>query len=80
VWDIASNADGQHPAAMPTELAQRCILCGSDQGDTVFDPFFGSGTTGRAALSLGRLWLGCELNDDYGRMQFERTAQDALAF
>jgi DNA modification methylase len=79
VWDVSSDSDGQHPAAMPTELAQRCILCGSEKGDLVLDPFFGSGTSGRAATSLGRSWIGCELNDDYSTMQHDRTAQSALA-
>lgn len=79
VWDVASDSDGQHPAAMPTELAQRCILCGSEPGDLVLDPFMGSGTSARAAASLGRNWIGCELNDDYAAMQAQRTAQAALA-
>jgi site-specific DNA-methyltransferase (cytosine-N4-specific) len=79
VWDVASDSDGQHPAAMPTELAQRCILCGSEPGDLVLDPFMGSGTSARAAASLGRNWIGCELNDDYAVMQAAATAQACFA-
>lgn len=80
VWDIGSDSDGSHPAAMPTELAQRCILCGSEPGDLILDPFMGSGTSGRAAETLGRRWIGCELNQDYEPLQKERTAQCGLAF
>ena len=54
-----------HPAAFPRELARRCILLGSRRGDWVLDPFSGSGTTGVAALELGRKALLIELNEDY---------------
>jgi hypothetical protein len=43
------------------------VLAGSRAGDIVFDPFFGSGTTGQVASRLGRHFIGCELNRDYGR-------------
>ena len=63
---------------MPTELAQRCILCGSEPGDLVLDPFMGSGTSARAAASLGRNWIGCELNPEYVEQARARTAQMGL--
>jgi len=65
VWDIRTDADGSHPAAMPTELARRCIQAGSREGDVVLDPFGGSGTTGRAAQELGRKAILIELNPEY---------------
>jgi len=80
VWDITSDSDGEHPAMMPTELAQRCILCGSEVGDIVLDPFFGSGTTGQVAQALGRNWIGCELQEDYEALQRRRTAQTGMVF
>lgn len=57
-----------HKAAFPRELARRCILLGSRQGDTVLDPFSGSGTTGIAALELNRRAILIEINPDYAQM------------
>lgn len=54
-WIIGPDGNkAGHPAAFPRELARRCILLGSRQGDTVLDPFGGCGTTGIVAESLGR--------------------------
>ena len=63
---------------MPPALAKRCIFAGSRVGDTVLDPFFGSGTTGQCAEALGRGWVGCELQEDYADLIKERTAQRGL--
>lgn len=54
-----------HPAAFPRELARRCILLGSKEGDCVLDPFGGSGTTGIVANNLGRNAILIELNPKY---------------
>lgn len=54
-----------HPATFPRELARRCILLGSRKGDTVLDPFSGSGTTGIAANELNRQAILIELNPTY---------------
>jgi site-specific DNA-methyltransferase (cytosine-N4-specific) len=54
------------------------ILAGSRHGDIVLDPFMGSGTTGQVAQALGRQWIGCELNPDYGPLQQQRTAQGSF--
>ena len=54
-----------HPATFPRELARRCILLGSREGDTVLDPFSGSGTTGIAANELNRKAILIELNPNY---------------
>jgi DNA modification methylase len=61
-----------HPAAFPRELARRCILLGSREGDTVLDPFGGSGTTGVAAQELGRHAILIELNPAYSAASRER--------
>lgn len=53
-------------------------MAGSRPGDIVFDPFMGSGTTAQVAQSLGRRWLGCELNEAYIALQEKRTAQGCL--
>ena len=50
---------------MPTKLVEPCILAGSAVGDTVLDPFCGSGTTGAVALKHGRRYIGIDLNSEY---------------
>lgn len=80
VWTVPTAPySGAHFATFPPALIEPCILAGSRTGDLVLDPFMGSGTTAQVAQALGRRWIGCELNDDYSRMQQERTAQSALA-
>jgi len=58
------NAYG-HPAAFPRELARRCILLGSREGDTILDPFGGCGTTGIASQELNRKSILIEINPSY---------------
>lgn len=66
------NACG-HPAAFPRELARRCILLGSSEGDTIVDPFGGCGTTGFAAQELKRESILIEINPLYTEMDRMRT-------
>lgn len=81
VWEIASQPyDGAHFATMPPKLVERCIMAGSRIGDAVLDPFMGSGTVGQVAEALGRRWLGIELNEKYGKLIADRTAQVGLPF
>lgn len=76
VWEVATQPySGAHLATFPAALIEPCILAGSRPGDIVLDPFFGSGTTGMVAESLGRKWIGCELNKEYEELQNVRTAQ-----
>jgi DNA modification methylase len=76
VWSIpTSRGVNGHPAVMPYDLAEHCVLIGSREGDTVMDPFSGSGTTGVAALRNGREYVGCELNDDYARSSAQRLEE-----
>lgn len=72
VWSIATSAlPDEHYAPMPQALAERCIRAGSRPGDTILDPFGGSGTTGRAALALGRSAILIDLG--YQELQERRT-------
>lgn len=81
VWCIpTSNFYGAHFAVYPTTLISPLILATSQPGDTVFDPFLGSGTTAQAAQQLGRNWLGIELNPEYKPLIDKRTAQPSLQF
>jgi hypothetical protein len=66
VWTIATQPfPGAHFATMPPALARRCVLAGCEPGGIVLDPFSGSGTTGLAATSVGRRYVGIDLNKDY---------------
>lgn len=55
----------QHPAIFPESLARDHILSWSNEGDTVFDPFTGSGTTGKMAVLHRRKFIGCEISAEY---------------
>lgn len=79
VWTVATEAyPGAHFATFPEKLVEPCVLAGSRAGDIVFDPFFGSGTTGQVAQRLGRHFIGCELNADYEPLQRDRLRQPGL--
>lgn len=66
VWTVPTKPfKGAHFAVMPEALIEPCVLAGSAKGDTVLDPFAGSGTVGVVALRHGRNFIGCELNPDY---------------
>jgi len=65
----------QHPAIFPDRLAEDHILSWSKEGDVVFDPFMGSGTTVVAAIRLNRNFIGCEVNKDYFEIATARIKQ-----
>ena len=66
VWSINTKPyKGAHFAVMPEALVEPCVLAGSKAGDTILDPFAGSGTVGVVALRHGRDFVGCELNSEY---------------
>lgn len=67
VWEDIKGVSTRngHPAPYPISLAERLIRMFSFAGDTVFDPFAGSGTTAIAAIKGGRNSIGCEVNPDY---------------
>jgi site-specific DNA-methyltransferase (adenine-specific) len=62
-WSMPENT--AHPAQKPEKLMAKLILAGSNPGDTVFDPFLGSGTTAVTAKKLGRRFMGIESDRDY---------------
>lgn len=66
-----------HPTQKPEELIRRLVAASSDPGDTVIDPFGGSGTTAVVCELLGRRWAVCEQNPEYIAMGTERL--DAVA-
>jgi len=68
IWNITGASTKQHPAPFPMELATRLVRMFSFTGDTVLDPFCGSGTTMIAALRTGRNSIGIEIDPEYCRM------------
>lgn len=73
LWEInAERHLTSHPTEKPETLLERIILLGSKQGDTVLDPFMGSGTTGVVAKRLKRNFIGFEISPDYFEMAFNR--------
>ena len=77
VWNLSTaNIKGAHFAPFPVELVTTCLLAGTQSGDTVLDPFGGSGTVGVAAQQLGRHAILCELNPEYVRLIEERVFGD----
>ena len=73
VWSIPTRPyRGPHFAAYPIDLPTRCIQAGCKPGGEVLDPFCGTGTTGIAALALGRRFTGIELNPAFAAIAAER--------
>lgn len=74
VWEVTTKPySGAHFATFPPDLIKPCILAGTKAGDTVLDPFGGSGTTGMVALELGRSAELIELNPEYAKIAEGRT-------
>ena len=68
VWRInteCSNTNRFHPAQFPEKLANDHIISWSNEGDLVYDPFMGSGTTAKMAILNKRNWIGSEISDEY---------------
>ncbi len=72
IWPINGAAKDKHTAAFPLEIPRRLIMMYSFIGDTILDPFLGSGTTTEAALELGRNSIGIELNPDFSELMKEK--------
>lgn len=76
VWNVpVARYKEAHFAVYPPALIEPCVLAGSAEGDTVLDPFSGSGTTGEVALLNGRNYVGTELNPDYARLSEKRISE-----
>lgn len=73
-YDFEKGERGLHDAQKPTSLLRFLITLTTNEGQTVLDPFMGSGSTGVAACQLGRRFIGIEIDRD-----FCRAAQDRLS-
>lgn len=71
------DIDGKkaHPTQKPESLLHRVLMASTRTGDTVLDPFFGTGTTGAVAKKLGRNFIGLEADAKYAAFARERIAQ-----
>lgn len=77
VWRIPTvprreKLHGYHPTQKPLRLVRRALLASTAEGDLVFDPFSGSGTTAVAAKELDRFFVGAEMEEEYARLASRR--------
>jgi len=77
IWQIPTTPKrekvyGSHPTQKPYELLERCIISSTNPGDTVLDPFCGSGTTGVVALKNNRNFIGIEIDKDFCELTRKR--------
>jgi len=79
IWRYVTSFNGvKHPAPFPEQLALDHVLTWSVQGDVVYDPFMGSGTTAKAAVMTDRRWVGSEISQEYADIALERL-QDIVS-
>lgn len=81
-WYIPPQKGKDHPAVFPEQLAQDHILSWSKEGDIVFDPFLGSGTTAKMAIVNKRHYIGFEIDEQYfeiARQRIEEVRPCSLA-
>lgn len=75
-----------HPTQKPPSLLRKLVLLISDKGDTIFDPFSGSGSTGIACMLEGRKFIGCEIDKEYHSIakrrleETDKTLRQSLFF
>ena len=77
VKNVSKN-DNPHPCPVPLELMEKIILSTTEEGDTVCDPFMGSGTTGIVCKKLNRNFIGIELDKEYFEIAKKRIEQSNL--
>jgi site-specific DNA-methyltransferase (adenine-specific) len=78
-WNLTGASTKDHPAPFPLELAYRLVRMFSFWGDTVLDPFSGTGTTMLAALKAERNSIGVEIDPDYCKAALQRLKQDGVS-
>ena len=80
VWQFTSpkaneKRYGKHPTQKPLALIDRCLRASTNQDDVVLDPFAGAGSTGVAALKLGRTFVGIELDPSFIELSIKRLSE-----
>lgn len=82
IWEIPpqrQKGEGKHPAPFPEPIAEDHIRSWSAEGDVVFDPFLGSGTTGKMAVLNGRNFIGIERDEGYFKIAEDRIRAAELS-
>ena len=79
-WNFSGVKQSEHIAMFPEELPKRLIKMFSFAGETIFDPFLGSGTTSLAAKNLGRNSIGYEINGEFESIIKEKLNINQLTF
>ena len=72
VWELPADAKNTHPAPFPVILAANCINATTNEGDLIYDPYMGSGTTAVASAMYNRNFIGSELYQPYIDMANKR--------
>lgn len=74
IWRFDTHKNSDHPAPFPLQIAIDHAVSWSNEGDTLLDPFMGSGTTGVACKNLNRKFIGIELDEQYFKIAQERIS------
>jgi site-specific DNA-methyltransferase (adenine-specific) len=79
IWPLPVNGATDklaklHPATFPEKLARDHITSWSNEGDIIYDPFAGSGTTLKMAEALNRRWIGSEISEEYVQLAHQRLS------
>ncbi len=79
IWKYVTSLNSSgHPAPFPMALAEDHIRSWSNEGDLVYDPFMGSGTTALAAIKLNRNYIGSEISSEYCKLIEKRISGQLL--
>lgn len=70
-----SKGEKCHPCPVPVELMERIILMTTNEGDLVFDPFMGSGTTAIACIKTNRRFIGTDISQEYCEIARKRILE-----
>lgn len=81
LWEISppqpkEKTHGKHPTQKPLKLLERILLASTNEGELVLDPFNGSGSTGIAALRLGRKYIGIDISEEYLDLTISRLEDE----
>ena len=76
IWNYNLSGKRDHPATFPEQLANDHIISWSNEGDLVYDPFMGSGTTAKMAIINKRNWIGSEISEEYCEIAEKRINEN----